>query len=48
MSDSRIELSRKDSNVSMNKEMDKVILRQMQQFQKIRSKEVYRSVEKSN
>jgi hypothetical protein len=48
VSDSRLELDKKGSNVSINKEMDKLALRQMQQYQLIRNKEFHRSVDTSN
>ena len=48
LSDSRLEIDKKDSSFSINKEMDKIALRQMKQYGKLRNKEFHRNVAKSN
>ena len=48
LSDSRLEFDKKNSNFSINKEMDKLALRQIKQYGKIRNQEFHRSVAKSN
>lgn len=47
LSDSCLELDKKESNVSINREMDRLAERQMENYAQIRNKEINRSVEKS-
>jgi len=46
-SDSFLELDKKESNVSINREMDRLAQRQMENYAQIRNKEINRSVERS-